>query len=215
MTYLELVNGVLTRMREDTVGTLASTDDPVVQIVMDHVNDAKRLVEDAHTWNALRTEWTFTTQDGVALYPLTNAGNYAILEWIDGNDGSMLTNRQLRDIKRLKAQGDDGSACLYYAVNGQDANGDVQLEIYPTPSTQNVTYTVGGFARRGDLSADNDVVAVPSKPVLYFALANSLRERGEVGGQTASEIFAMASTYLSDAIALDANNSHLDNIWYS
>lgn len=215
MTYLELVNGVLTRMREETVTTLAGADDPVVQIVADFINDAKRTVEDSHTWNALRNEWTFTTVDGTALYPLTNAGNYAIIEWIDGNDGSELKNRSLRDIKRLKAQGDDGTAVLYYAVNGQDANGDVQLEVYPTPSTNVVTYTVGGFSRSEDLSADNDVLAVPSKPVIYIALANALRERGEVGGQTASEIFALASNYLSDAIALDANNSHLDNIWYS
>jgi hypothetical protein len=39
------------------------------------------------------------------------------------------------------------------------------------------------------------------------------RERGEVGGQTAAELFALANVYLSDAIAWDASLNDLDNIW--
>jgi hypothetical protein len=33
----------------------------------------------------------------------------------------------------------------------------------------------------------------------------ALRERGETGGQSAAEQFAVASTALSDAVAFDAN----------
>jgi hypothetical protein len=39
------------------------------------------------------------------------------------------------------------------------------------------------------------------------------RERGEVGGQTATELFSLAGVYLSDAIAHDAALNDLDNIW--
>ena len=38
-----------------------------------------------------------------------------------------------------------------------------------------------------------------------MAFAMALRERGETGGQSAAEQFAVASTALSDAIAIDAN----------
>lgn len=213
MTYLELVNGVLTRMREDTISTIAGNDDPVVVIVADLINDAKRTVEDAHTWNSLRYEWTFTEVDGQALYSLTGAGQYGKVDYIFGDDGSELTQQRLVDIKRKKAQGNGGNGGLYYAPNGKDANGDLQLELYPTPSASVVTYTVGGFLRQGDLTADNDEMLVPNKPVLYYALALAARERGEVGGQSSAEIFAMANQYLSDAIAYDASNNDLDNIW--
>ena len=38
-------------------------------------------------------------------------------------------------------------------------------------------------------------------------------ERGEVGGQTAAEIFQMANQFLMDAIALDSSLTDLDNVW--
>jgi hypothetical protein len=48
---------------------------------------------------------------------------------------------------------------------------------------------------------------------MYLAYALAVRERGEVGGQTAGEIFQMAAGYLSDAIARDAELNYLDDIW--
>lgn len=213
MTYLELVNGVLTRMREDTVLTLAGETDPVVLIVADLVNDAKRTVEDSHTWNALRNEWTFTEVAGQALYGLTGAGQYASVEYIFGDNGSELKQRQLVDIKRKKAAGASGNGGLYWAPNGKDVNRDLQLELYPTPTTSTVTYTVGGFKRQGELTANDEQMLVPNKPVLYYALALAARERGEVGGQSSAELFQMANQFLSDAIAYDASNNELDNIW--
>ena len=53
MTYLELVNGVLRRLRENQVETVAETSYSV--LIGDFVNDAKQLVEDSHSWSALRT----------------------------------------------------------------------------------------------------------------------------------------------------------------
>jgi hypothetical protein len=212
MTYLELVNGVLTRMREDTVTTLAGESDPVVLIVADLVNDAKRTVEDSHTWNSLRYEWDFTTVPGQALYGLTDAGQYANIEYIFGSDGSELRQERLVDIKRKKSKGVSGNGTLYYAPNGKDANRDLQIELFPVPVAA-VDFTVGGFKRQGDLTADDQNMLVPNKPVLYYALALAARERGEVGGQSSAELFQMANQFLSDAIAYDASNTELDNIW--
>lgn len=215
MNYLDLVNAVLIRLREDTVTTVANLTDPVVEIVASHINDAKRIVEDAHTWNSQRYEWSVTTVDGQAIYPLVDSGNYAQLEYVFGDDGSEPVEQRLRDMKRKKSQGSANGPCLHYAANGVDSNGDIQLEFYPTPQAANagVVYTIGGHKRQADLVADNDVLLIPSKPVIYMALAMSARERGEVGGQTAAEIFQLANAYMTDAIALDANLNDLDNIW--
>ena len=72
---------------------------------------------------------------------------------------------------------------------------------------------MGGFKRQGELTEDGQHMLVPNKPVLYYALALAARERGEVGGQSSAELFSMANQFLSDAIAYDASNTELDNIW--
>ena len=59
MNYLDLVNDVLIRLREDEV--TATTDTPYAKLIGKFVNDAKRTVEDAYQWNALSETLTVTT----------------------------------------------------------------------------------------------------------------------------------------------------------
>lgn len=212
MTYLELVNGVLSRMREDTVGTVASSGDVVVDIVADFVNDAKESVERAHNWNILSNEWSITTVAGTDKYALAGAGKYANVENIVDDLGNSL---KIASRPYVQARTSVGQARPhYYLPNGVDASADLQLQLHPVPDAA-YTYTVYGYKKTAPLSADDDVLLVDDKSVLYLALAYALRERGEVGGQTAGETFAMAGQYLSDAIALDASLNQLDDIWYS
>ncbi len=212
MTYLEAVNQVLQRLREDTVTDVTGLDDPVAEMVTALVNDAKQLVENAHTWNALRDEWSITTAADDALYSLTNAGNYGKIELIVKDDGTELQEEQLRAIRKRQAASPANSKPKYYAVNGVDSNYDIQIQLYPKPDNV-YNYTVYGFKRQAELSSASDVLLVPAKPVVYYALAMAARERGEVGGQTATELFALASAYLSDAIAWDASLNDQDNVW--
>jgi hypothetical protein len=212
MTYLEAVNQVLQRLREDTVTDVTGLDDPVAEMVTALVNDAKQLVENAHTWNALRDEWSITTAADDNLYSLTNAGNYGKIELIVKDDGVELLEEPLRAIRKRQAASPANSKPKYYAVNGVDASGDIQLQLYPKPDNV-YNYTVYGFKRQAELSSASDVLLVPAKPVVYYALAMAARERGEVGGQTAAELFALANVYLSDAIAWDASLNDQDNVW--
>lgn len=212
MTYLEAVNQVLQRLREDTVTDVTGLDDPVAEMVTALVNDAKQLVENAHTWNALRDEWSITTAADDNLYSLTNAGNYGKIELIVKDDGVELLEEPLRAIRKRQAASPANSKPKYYAVNGVDASGDIQIQLYPKPDNV-YNYTVYGFKRQAELSAKTDVLLVPAKPVVYYALAMAARERGEVGGQTAAELFALANVYLSDAIAWDASLNDQDNVW--
>lgn len=217
MTYTDLVNEVLIRLREDTVTTIGGsrltiTDDPVVDIVKLAINDAKRTVEDAHLWSALRHDWTITTQKGVHTYPLTDAKGLATIDSIYSESGLSLRNVRLAHIHRKAAGNPGNNTPMYWAVNGQDLNGDVTVRLFNTPKDA-VDYTVHGFKRTPDLDQDSDQLKVPSAPVIYLAFALAARERGEAGGAQAPELFAMASTYLRDAVALDASLSDLDNDW--
>ena len=56
MTYLEAINKVLRRLREDEVPSPDST--AYSKLIGDFVNDAKRLVEDSWNWSGLRKSGT-------------------------------------------------------------------------------------------------------------------------------------------------------------
>jgi len=64
MTYLELVNDVLVRLRETAVSTVSETS--YSSLIGKFVNDAKRQIEDAYAWNVLGTTITLSTTAGGA-----------------------------------------------------------------------------------------------------------------------------------------------------
>lgn len=218
MTYLSLVNDVLIRLREDTIDSVggssaALVEDPVAYMVKQFVNDAKRLVEQAHTWNALRTEWTISAVQGTHTYALANSGDSAVIETVLSSAGREVAEAPLSKVRK-DALGGGQNTPRSYAANGVDASANLQVQLSPTPKEAG-TFYVYGFKAQSDLQTDTDVCLVPSKPVIYVALAMAARERGEVGGQTSTDLFAVAQGYLSDAIAIDAATNSHDDIWYS
>jgi hypothetical protein len=56
---------------------------------------------------------------------------------------------------------------------------------------------------------------VPTAPIVQYAYSFALRERGETGGQSASEQAAFAKQDLNNAIALDASLHPEETIWYT
>jgi hypothetical protein len=59
------------------------------------------------------------------------------------------------------------------------------------------------------------IIDLPEQPILYYALALASRERGEVGGQSSQELFALSRQYLSEAISWDVSNSRGEYLWES
>ena len=214
MTYKELVNTVLTLMRLDTVSTLDGVDDEAVKVVIQHVNDAKRKVENAWRWNANRTEWELTMVPGTKTYDLTGSYEAITFEEAVSAKGYYLTQTNPREMRRKAVLATNGNNVLEWTPNGQNANREVQVDFWPTPTLAD-TVTVYGWTTSPDLVNDDDELIIPAQPVVYEALAMSLRERGEVGGQTALEAFGMAKRYLEDAIALDQGMNQLDTTWMS
>ena len=214
MTYLNLVNNVLRRLRETEVTSVQTT--AYSKLIGDIVNDAKDLVENSWDWSALRTTLTVTTTADVFNYALTGSQN-SIKELNVLNDTSNLIMRYQTnnwfDEAYLISEPRTG-APEYFTYNGVDGNGDTQIDIYPKPDG---AYSLKAriVIRKTALSADGDVLVIPSQPVLHLALALAARERGETGGTAAAEYFAIADKYLSDAIALDAQKHPEDVTWYT
>ena len=214
MTYLEIVNEVLARLRQDAITTVVSQDDESAKMVIALVNDAKTKVENAWNWNVLRTEWVIPTVQSTKTYALTGSDTYVRLDYVtEDNQGYFLNQSSPRDLKRKHQGGVAEAFPLLYAINGTNASREIQIELWPTPSVAG-QLTVEGFQNQVALSGDDDVLLVPHLPVVYEALAMAARERGEVGGQTALEIFGVAKKYLEDAVALDSALSPLENVWY-
>ena len=78
MTYLDLINSVLRRLREDTVDTANGTD--YSHLIGDLVNDAKKIVENSFDWTSLRDSITINTVSGTDTYSLTNSGDLAVIK---------------------------------------------------------------------------------------------------------------------------------------
>lgn len=208
MTYLELVNGVLTRLREPMITSVDKSEDAVVNIVKNLINDAKRHVEMAHSWNATRNLWQFTSELGRPSYILegTSGGCRISNVLVDGH------HIHQWDLRSLIHKTNETGLMYRYAYDGTDNAGNISIRFDPVPDA-GIVIDVLGHKVLPDMKADTDELRLPVQPVLYYALALAARERGEVGGQTSAELFNMAQQYISDAIALDANLSPTEMTW--
>ena len=212
MTYLQIVNAVMRRLREDEVTTVNETD--YSTLVSDFVNDAKRLVEDAWDWTALRNITTVTTVAGTADYSLTGYGQRSKILYVHNDTDNNVVNLQsLKYINERNLASDNANGTIQgYAINGVDTNGDIKIKFYQTPNAVK-SIKVHGIKRTADLSSDSTTVSIPTQPIIQFAYAYALRERGETGGQTAVEQTLFADNDLATAIALDANYHPEELIW--
>ena len=208
MNYLELVNGVLMRLREPEIPTVRVHEDPVANLAKTFVNDAKRYVEAAHGWNATRYLWQFGTEANTPAYVLPETSNGARITGVE-IEGMHLHQW---DLKTLIHGGPRVGKPFRWAFEGTDDGGNLMMRFDNIPDDV-WPITVLGWRQLPDLKDDTDMLRVPDQPVLYYALALAARERGEVGGQTAAELFNMAQQYISDAIALDANLSPTEYTW--
>jgi len=218
MTYLDIVNKVLRRLREGEATTVqgAGNTNAYPRLIGDYVNEAKSQIETAYDWSALRDTLTLTTANNTFNYVLVGSENsFKTLDvW---NDTSKLEMRYQTShwfneqfLPNNPAKGEPN----YYNYNGVDANGDSQVDIYPIPDG---VYTVrfNVTKRKPELSADTDTVVIPVRPIILLAVAMAIEERGEDGGQQSVNAYMMAQSAMSDEIAMDAARHPEDSIWYT
>ena len=214
MTYLQLVNAVLRRLREREVSSVQAT--AYSKLIGDFINESKSQVEAAWDWSALRSTLTLNTTANVFNYELNGSQNsFKVLDvWNDSDDIEM----QYKDAswfnrEFLTASPQLGTP-LYYNFNGVSADGDTQVDLYPIPDAAyalrfNITL------RNQELSADTNNMVIPKRPVILLATAMAIEERGEDGGQQSMNAYAASQSALADEIAMDAARHPEDTIWYS
>jgi hypothetical protein len=202
MTYLELVNDVLVRLREEQVSTASETS--YSSLIGKFVNDAKRQIEDAYAWNVLGQTVTITTTPGTYIYSLTGAGQkFQVMDVINVTSNVGMQNISFVQMNRFQNLVPAISGIPeYYSFDGVDGSGDTKVVLYARPDNVYVlpfSLTVP----QATLSSDNTLVKVPDVLVVQNAYSRALVERGEDGGLNSSEAFQLYRSMLADYIALE------------
>jgi len=202
MTYLQLVNDVLIRLRETQVSTVTETS--YSTLIGKFVNDAKRQIEDAYAWNVLGQTVTITTTAGTYIYSMTGAGQkFQVMDALNTTANVGLQNVSFVQMNRYQNLVPAISGIPeFYAFDGVDGNGDTKVVLYARPDG---VYMIP-FALtipQATLSSDSTSVLVPDVLVVQNAYARALVERGEDGGLNSSEAYQLYRSMLSDYIALE------------
>ena len=133
MTYLNLMNNVLRRLREDE--TTSVTSGTYVKMVSDFINDAKTLVGQSTDWSALRETLTISTTASDNTYSLTGGGDNVKVMSVINDTQNCFMEYETKDYfnDALYISNAATGAPKYYTFNGLDSNGDTQVLVSPTP----------------------------------------------------------------------------------
>jgi hypothetical protein len=172
------------------------------------------MVEDSFQWNVLTETLTVTTADDLFNYVLTGSGQrFRVLDVVHSEDDVFLqpVTSSVMTNYLLNASVHKGSP-YYYNFNGVN-NGDTQVDLYPVPDgVYNIYFNI--FKPQVALSAGADELLVPSEPVIKYAYAQAVAERGEDGGLAAQEATALADISLADHIAMAAHRQNDEYVWH-
>ena len=210
--YLQLVNSVLTRLREPEVDTVAASQ--YSKMIGQFVNDSKRQVEDAYNWNALTETLSADTTADIFNYVLEGSGQrFRVIDVLNDTTNNFLelvpTSWMNKQFLLTTAQ--KGSP-MYYNFNGVDSNGDTQVDLYPIPNgLYNIRFNI--IKPQVELVANTDLILVPHEPVIFLAYARALAERGEDGGLSSNEAAQLYRQSLADAIALESGRYIEEQQW--
>ena len=187
MTYRQIINSVLRRLREDSIATDWSGDlidasgpSDYQVLIGDFVNEVKREVEDAWDWTSLRTLITVNT--------VADTKSYALA-------GSTQRSRMLS----VQAQGQGN-----------------MLQSVPDSWIRSTDYPIDFYMvdAQDDLTNATTALTCPEFPVIMGAWARAIAERGEDGGTLSDMAQMQYQQALSDAIQQDVGRHSSEVVWY-
>lgn len=217
MTYKEIVNSVLIRLRETPLSeTQSVATNTYGRLIGEFVNDAKSEIEQAWNWSALRLTLSGVTEPDVFNYELNSSGqNFTLLDAVNDTSNWFLQYKTQSDMTNLFLNTDRKTGePRYFTYNGISADGDTMVDLYPIPDAA-YEFHFNVVLRTSRFSADLDELLVPSEPVIMLAYAKAVEERGEDGGIASASAYQTAQRMLSDAISYDAAKHPEETIWYT
>jgi hypothetical protein len=210
LTYLEAVNRVLRRLRENEVTTVNET--PYSTLIGDLVNVVKVEIEDSWDWSALRTTLTATTAYSLFNYVLDGAGTrLRVLDIINDTDNFVMQQRGTKwfDQQFLLNNQQFGSP-MYYNFNGVTTAGDTQIDLFPIPDGV-YDIRVNVILPQAELVTDSTQIQIPALLLVEGTIARAISERGDDGGYAEQE--QRYRSMASDLIAVESSQRLDEMIW--
>lgn len=219
MTYLEIVNEVLNRLREEQISSALLDSNPYYRSIGAFVNDAKRYVEEAWSWSCFRQTDTVALVEGVKTTELPFSGDgtdYEIQSVYASNTPNLSYVRRVAYPKireQYFSNAINNGQPREYAVRGRNSTtGNIEITMVPPPSSE-WSLEIDCVRKQPPLTEFNDVLLVPSLPVYLMATALAAEERGEVGGSSSSTLLARANQALANAIQYDTAFFEEELVW--
>jgi hypothetical protein len=220
MTFRELINEVLIRLREDTIATDWSgniNDSTTVtdyqKVIGSLINDSKRNIESYHDWLILRETVDISTVAGTRNYNLASGQEIKILDVVNQTDGQRLTQVSRQYMNSVMYPTTANGYPLYYSFRGSDSSNNLKIDLEPIPSTVH-TLSFDMVKYQAELKTASTSLKLPDKPVILGAWARAIAERGEDGGTQTSVVAAEVAQSLSQAVMVDSGNTEYETDWY-
>jgi hypothetical protein len=216
LTYLQIVNRVLVRLREEEVATIAEND--YSNLVSKMVNAVKAEIEAAWSWHALRSTIQVNAVAGTTQYTLTASGMNAeiISAWNTTSSLRMVLGTYAEfDAYFLGTPDVHQAAPQKYILRGFDTGSsyDRKVDVWPKP---NASYTLKFqvYVPQADLSATTDVPKIPQDVLVEETVARCLLEKGEDGARQPKpdETFILADM-LANAVFKEVNIDSVEMDW--
>jgi len=220
MTYKELINEVLVRLREETVASDwsgAINDNTSVndyqKVIGSLVNDAKRSIESYHDWLILRETKDINTIAGTKNYSLASGQEFKVLDVVNNSTGNQLAQVTRTYLNSIMYPTDPTGEPNYYGFNGADSSNNLKVDLSPIPDVvQTISFDIVKY--QDTLTNATTVVKIPSQPIILGAYARAIAERGEDGGTQSSIAAQEAASSLAQAVMMDSGNAKYENDWY-
>ena len=220
MTYRELINQVLIRLREDTIATdwSGSINDSTTvsdyqKVIGSLINDSKKFVEIYHDWLVLRETVNISTVAGTKNYNLSSGQEFKVLDAINNATGTQLVQVSRGYLNKEKYPTDPSGEPHYYGFNGSDSSNNLKVDLSPVPiNAETISFDI--VKAQNELTLAATTLKVPSKPVILGAWARAISERGEDGGTLSSSSAEESIQALKQAIMLDSGNTQYETDWY-
>jgi len=221
MTYIQIINSVLRRLREDTISAnwssdlIGSTGPTDYQVMIgDFINEVKREVEDAWNWTSLRRTETVSTVNGTRSYNLSSTTQRSrVLSVQEQSQGSTLQSVPDSWIKTTQYPTESSGVPGYFSVNST-SSGLLTVQLYPKPDA---VYSVDFHLLdpQDNLTEAADVLTIPEYPVILGTWARAIAERGEDGGSLSDMAQFQYQQSLSDAIQQDVGRHTDEVMWHA
>jgi len=220
MTFRELINEVLIRLREDTIATDwsgnindSSTVTDYQKVIGSLINDSKRNIESYHDWLVLRETKDVATVSGTRNYNLSSGQEIKLIDVINQATGGNLVQVSRQYINSTLYPTENSGEPLYYAFNGADSNNNLKVDLEPKPnSVQTISFDMVKY--QDELKLGATTLKIPNKPVILGAWARAVSERGEDGGTQTGVIAEEFKESLNQSIILDSGNVQYETDWY-